>query len=90
MEKGLADPGEAGAAASDYLRAFGLVALGYLWARMVEVSLSRLDGADGVFYHGKVATARFYMARILPQTNALFAMVTAGAKSLMELDAAAF
>jgi alkylation response protein AidB-like acyl-CoA dehydrogenase len=90
VQRGLADPDEAGAAASDYLRAFGLVALGYLWARMAEASLSHLDGADGVFYRGKLATARFYMARVLPQTNALFAMVAAGAKSLMELDAAAF
>ena len=90
MENRLDDPEEAAAAASDYLRAFGLVVLGYLWARMAEISLSRLDGADGVFYHGKVATAQFYMARVLPQTNALFAMVAAVAPSLMELDAAAF
>jgi hypothetical protein len=46
---------------------------------MAEISLSRLDGADDVFYHGKVAAARIYMARVLPQTDALFAMVAAGA-----------
>ncbi|MEJ1976720.1 MAG: acyl-CoA dehydrogenase C-terminal domain-containing protein [Acetobacteraceae bacterium] len=31
---GLRDPEEAGAAAVDYLRLFGLVALGFLWARL--------------------------------------------------------
>ncbi|HJT07017.1 MAG TPA: acyl-CoA dehydrogenase C-terminal domain-containing protein [Stellaceae bacterium] len=43
-----------------------------------------------MFYQGKVATARFYMARVLPETNALFANIAAGAKSLMELPAEAF
>ena len=33
-EQGLRDAEEAGAAASDYLRLFGLVALGYMWGRM--------------------------------------------------------
>jgi hypothetical protein len=89
-EKGLKDPDEAGAAASDYLRLFALVALGYMWARMVKVALAKLSAdADG-FYRAKLATARFYMQRVLPESNALFQSVIAGARPLMELDAAAF
>ena len=34
-QQGLRDPNEAGAASYDYLRLFALVALAYLWARMV-------------------------------------------------------
>ena len=34
--RGEADPEEAGAAATDYLRLFGLVALGYMWCRMAK------------------------------------------------------
>jgi alkylation response protein AidB-like acyl-CoA dehydrogenase len=89
-QKGLADPDEAGAAASEYLRAFGLVAMGYLWARIAEVALAQLAGEEALFYKAKLATARFYIARLLPETNALFASIAAGAKPLMELEAEAF
>jgi butyryl-CoA dehydrogenase len=90
VQKSMADPDEAGAAASDYLRAFGLVALGYMWARMAEVSLAKRDGAESLYYKGKVATARYFMSRLLPETNALFANIAVGAKPLMELEAEAF
>ena len=89
-QKGMADPDEAGAAASEYLRAFGLVAIGYLWARIAEIALGKLNGEEPLFYKAKLATARFYMARVLPETNALFANIAAGAKPLMELEAEAF
>jgi alkylation response protein AidB-like acyl-CoA dehydrogenase len=89
-QKGMADPDEAGAAASEYLRAFGLVAMGYLWARIAEVALTKLAGEEALFYKAKLATARFYIARLLPETNALFANIAAGAKPLMELEAEAF
>ena len=90
--RGLARPDEAGAAATEYLRLFGLVALAYLWARMAEIALKKAGTAedpDG-FYRAKVATARFYMERLLPQTSGLFASIMAGAKSIMAFDEAAF
>jgi alkylation response protein AidB-like acyl-CoA dehydrogenase len=89
-QKSLADPDEAGAAASEYLRAFGLVAMGYLWARIAETALKKRNGEEALFYNGKLGTARFYMARVLPETNALFANIAAGAKPLMEMAAEAF
>jgi len=89
-QKGMADPDEAAAAASEYLRAFGLVAMGYLWARIAEVAMTKLAGEEALFYKAKLATARFYIARLLPETNALFANIAAGAKPLMELEAEAF
>ena len=89
-QKGMSNPDEAGAAATEYLRFFALVAIGYLWTRMVEVSLPKVEGDDGLFYRGKIATARFYITRILPQTNAHAAAIMAGAKPLMEMEDAAF
>ena len=91
-QKGLSDPDEAGAAATEFLRAFGLVALGYMWAQAAEVSLEKRKSANGdaVFYDTKIATARFYMAKLLPETNALFASIGAGAKIVMEMPAEAF
>ncbi|WPP02905.1 acyl-CoA dehydrogenase C-terminal domain-containing protein [Methylocella tundrae] len=88
---GLRNPEEAGAAATDYLRLFGLTALAYLWTRMAEISLAKTgaDDPDG-FYAAKVATARFYMQRLLPQTSALFSAIMAGGASMMAFEEAAF
>ncbi|MGE5517222.1 MAG: acyl-CoA dehydrogenase C-terminal domain-containing protein [Bacteroidota bacterium] len=85
---GMANPDEAGAAATDYLRLFGLTALAYQWARMAEISLPKAE--EDSFYAAKVNTARFFMDRILPQTSALFSQIMAGGKSMMAFDEAAF
>ena len=85
-QSGLKDPEEAGAAASDYLRFFALVALGYMWARMAKEALARKGGgANGAFYDAKLATARFYMSRVLPETSSLNAAIMAGARPVMEM-----
>jgi alkylation response protein AidB-like acyl-CoA dehydrogenase len=89
-QRGLADPDEAGAAASDYLKLFALTALAFMWARMAKASLAKAAGEDGGFYAGKLATARFFMSRILPQTSSLLTIIAAGAKPLMALEAEAF
>jgi hypothetical protein len=89
--RGLGDPFEAGAAATDYLRLFGLTALAYCWARMAEIALARQDaGEDAAFYKAKLATARFFMQRILPQTGALSAQIMAGGRTMKEFEEAAF
>ena len=93
-QRGLKDPEEAGAASSDYLRLFALVALAHVWARMAKVAQAKLAAgggeADGDFYRAKLATGRFYMARVLPQTGGLFSALMAGAKPVMELEAELF
>ena len=85
-QSGLKDPEEAGAAASDYLRFFALVALGYMWSLMAKEALARKNaGANGAFYDAKLATARFYMKRVLPETSSLNAAIMAGAQPVMEM-----
>jgi alkylation response protein AidB-like acyl-CoA dehydrogenase len=86
-QKGLADPEEAAAAATDYLRLFGLTAYAYLWTRMAELALGKTEGEDAAFYRGKLATSRFFMAKLLPESTALFAQIGAGAKPVMALEA---
>ena len=90
--KGLADAEEAGAAASEYLRLFGLVALGFMWARMAVLAAEKLPAAnsDAAFYAAKLTTARFYMERILPQAGGLYAAIKSGKAAMMALDDAAF
>ncbi|HVI50711.1 MAG TPA: acyl-CoA dehydrogenase C-terminal domain-containing protein [Candidatus Sulfotelmatobacter sp.] len=85
---GMGKPEEAGAAAADYLRLFGLVALAYMWARMAQIALPK--AGDDPFYKAKLGTARFFMERMLPQTSGLFSSLMAGGGSLMEFAEEAF
>lgn len=91
-EKGLADPEEAGAASSEYLRLFGLVALGFMWVRMAKVAAEALPrtAEDAAFYRAKQTTATFYIQRILPQAGALLQAIKAGKASMMALEEGAF
>jgi hypothetical protein len=91
-QNGMSNPDNAGAASSDYLKLFALVALGFVWAQIAKLAQAKLaNGADDkAFYEQKLVVARFFMERMLPDTAALQAKATAGAKTLMELEAAAF
>lgn len=91
-EKGMKNPDEAGAASTEYLRMFGLVALGFMWARMAKLAKQKLaDGTDDPqFYETKLVTARFFFERMIPDVSSLLVKMSAGAENLMELDAEAF
>ena len=80
-QRGLGDPEEAGAAASDYLKMFGLVAVGFMWCRMAKLARDKRDGDE--FYESKLKTARFYVQKILPDTAGLFLKVMAGKSAVM-------
>jgi hypothetical protein len=75
---------EAGAAATDYLRLFALVAFGWLWVRMAAVAAPLGEGATPV-ERRKPALARFFVERMLPQTLALHAALASDAGSTMAL-----
>jgi len=89
-EAAVRDPEETGAASYDYLRLMGLTALGHMWARSAKVALDRVNGDNSGFYEAKLATARFYMKRLLPTTASLKRTLSAGADALMAMDAEAF
>ena len=91
-EKSLKDAEEAGAAATDYLRLFGLVALGFMWMRTAKIAAEKAaePDPDQAFYKAKLATARFYAERILPQAGALLFTIKSGKGSLMALEDDAF
>jgi acyl-CoA dehydrogenase len=85
-------PENAGAAATDYMHLFGLVALGYMWCRIVEVASAKLSNGDGdaARMKAKLVAARFFMERMLPETSVRLSRIRAGASSVMELPADAF
>ena len=87
--KAFKNPDEVGAAAVDYLRVCGHLVFAYLWAKMAKVALEKEASGDP-FYTAKLATARFYFAKLLPETAGLIRSARTGAEPLMALDAALF
>jgi hypothetical protein len=87
MQNATAKPDNAGAGATDYMQLFGLVALGYMWCRIVDAAKanSATAGMDD-----KLVTGRFFMERMLPATATHLARIKAGAESTMALPADAF
>ncbi|OIN91266.1 MAG: acyl-CoA dehydrogenase [Comamonadaceae bacterium CG1_02_60_18] len=80
---------EVGAAAVDYLRVAGPLVYGYFWARMAQVALRQIAaGNTDPFYVAKLQTARFYFAKLFPETASLMRSARAGCKVLMDSDAA--
>ena len=92
-QNALAKPDNAGAGATDYMHLFGLVALGYMWARMAEAASGKLAaGANGATprMNARLVTGRFFAERMLPETATHLARIQAGAASTMDLPAEAF
>jgi alkylation response protein AidB-like acyl-CoA dehydrogenase len=87
--KAFGNADEVGAAAVDYLRVLGHLAFAYFFARMAKVALAKKDSGDH-FYAAKLATARFYFAKLLPETASLIRSARAGLQPLMEMDEALF
>jgi hypothetical protein len=91
--KAFGNPDEVGAAAVDYLRVVGHLVFAYLWARMVMIALDRLkeQGTNpDPFYVAKLHTARFYFAKLLPETASLIRTARAGLAPLMAMDESMF
>ena len=70
----------------------GIVCLGLMWLRMAKASQAALAGGTGneTFHRNKLATARFYADRIMPESNSHRRKIESGADSLMALPAEAF
>ena len=79
LGKAATNPEEIGAAAAEYLRMFGLVTTGWMWVRIATVAAAK----PGAHYEAKLATAQFYVTRLLPQVFGLAASIEAGAAPVM-------
>ena len=87
--KGSQNPDEVGAAAVDYLRVAGHLVFAYLFARSAQVALRQIAaGNEDPFYRAKLQTARFYFAKLFPETASLMRTARAGSGALMDTDAA--
>jgi hypothetical protein len=91
MQNAIAKPDIAGASSTDFLHLFGLVTLGYMWARMAKVAQDKQASAgEQPNLKTKLLTGKFFMERMLPETSLRLSRIQAGASSMMELPAQAF
>lgn len=92
MQNAMAKPDNAGAGSTDYMHLFGLVVLGYMWAKMAKAANDNLaaGSGDADYYKNKLMTGRFYMEKVMPETALRKARIETGADSLMEMAAEAF
>ena len=87
--KAMQNPDEVGAAAVPYMKVAGHLVFAYFWARMAKIALAKQDSGDA-FYKAKLLTARYYYAKLLPETASLIRVARAGSAPLMALDADLF
>ncbi|EFL87865.1 acyl-CoA dehydrogenase C-terminal domain-containing protein [Ahrensia sp. R2A130] len=93
VQNGMANPNNAGAASTDYMHLFGLVAMGHMWVLMAKTAQDKLSaGANGStdYMNNKLLTGRFFAERMMPETRLLLKRIETGADTMMEMDAAAF
>ncbi|MGE0874525.1 MAG: acyl-CoA dehydrogenase [Burkholderiales bacterium] len=89
QQRAASDVVDAAGGASDYLRLFGLVALAEVWlayARIADAAL-KAGTAERGYYERKLALARFYVQRVLPETAVLRQRAMQPAADLMTLAA---
>src|SRR5688572_5747823 len=87
--KAFQNPDEVGGASVDYLRVLGHLVFGYLFALQARVALRKIEAGDtDPFYQAKLQTARFYFARLFPETATLMRTARSGVKVLLDTDAA--
>ncbi|WP_286849230.1 acyl-CoA dehydrogenase C-terminal domain-containing protein, partial [Hydrogenophaga sp. 70-12] len=87
--KGLQNPDEVGAAAVPYLRVAGHLVFAYFFARMAQAAQRAIDGGSSdPFYAAKLQTARFYFAKLFPETATLMRLARSGSRVLMDTNEA--
>ena len=92
MQNAMAKPDNAGAGSTDYMHLFGLVTLGYMWAKMAKTAQGKLGSGDPRedYLKNKLVTARFFMEKVMPETALRKVRIEAGSDTVMELAAEAF
>jgi alkylation response protein AidB-like acyl-CoA dehydrogenase len=87
--KAFGNADEVGGAAVDYLRIVGHLVFAYFFARSAKIALEK-QGSGDPFYTAKLATARFYFAKLLPETAGLIRTARSGVQPLLAMDEALF
>ena len=91
MQNGMTNFDNAGAASHDFLNLFGITALTYMWTLQAKAALAaKKNGGADPYYDTKLATGRYFLARMTPDAGAHLAKLKSGAGPVMALAAEAF
>ena len=74
---------DANAASNDYLKVLGLVAVGYSWLKVLQVSFEDYDNNKN-FYEDKIQTANFFFQRVLPRIDTHCSSAMSGSRYIMD------
>jgi hypothetical protein len=91
MQNAMAKPDNAGAGAHEYMHLFGLVAMGYMWAKIAKAANEKkaLGNGVGARMDAKLTTGRFFMERMLRNGRARDPH-SAGSDTVMSMPVEAF
>lgn len=78
VQNGLKNPDDAGSAAYDYMKLFGLVYMGFAWLDIVKVAKEKN-------MEDKLKIADYFVNRVLPETGLLWQKIQSGSKIVMDL-----
>jgi len=70
------------AACNDYLKVLGLVAVGYSWLKVLDISYKEMEN-NKIFFEDKIETAKFFFDRILPRIDTHYKSGISGSKNIM-------
>jgi len=70
------------AACNDYLKVLGLIALGYSWLKVLNVSYKELNN-NKIFFEDKIETANFFFNRVLPKIDFHYKSAVSGSGYIM-------
>lgn len=92
VQNAMTAPNNAGAAAYPYMQCMGVVALGWMWLKMLGTSSAALAAGEGqkAFHEAKQITARFFAERILPEAGVARRKIEGGAESIMAMPVDSF
>ena len=74
---------DASAACNDYLKVLGLIALGYSWLKVLDISYKELNNNKN-FFQNKIETANFFFNRVLPRIDSHYKSAISGSKYIMD------
>ena len=70
------------AACNDYLKVLGLIAVGYSWLKVLDISYKEIKN-NKTFFEEKIETAKFFFDRILPRIDTCYKASISGSKNIM-------
>ena len=91
MQNAMANPDNAGAVSTDYLRLTALAAMSLMWGKMAKAASEKIAAGDtNPLYAAKLTTGNYFLKRIAPEGAAHLEKLKAGAEPMMALAAEAF